>query len=110
MPPPPLPSSEQARPVARASRPRGSSQRPSSGARSLAAIAAAIAAAWLLLLPLVARTPTVERHIRRNESHGVDPSAKFYSELPAMPELWQRIKRAQANRTGRHPAPASPSS
>ncbi|RIK71949.1 MAG: hypothetical protein DCC67_19935 [Planctomycetota bacterium] len=62
---------------------------------ALAAIIAAAATIWLFILPLAARAPSIERHIRRNESLGVDPSAKFYSELPAMPRLWQRIKHAQ---------------
>jgi hypothetical protein len=31
--------------------------------------------------------------IDRNESLGIDPSAKFYSELPLMPEVLERLTR-----------------
>ncbi|MBA3480802.1 MAG: hypothetical protein H0T51_03210 [Pirellulales bacterium] len=60
------------------------------GAR-LALCIAAIAAGWLLLLPWAARTPSVRGMIERNESLGIDPSAKFYSELPAMPAILDRV-------------------
>jgi hypothetical protein len=60
------------------------------GAR-LAISLALIAAIWLLLLPAIAQVSTVRTMIDRHESHGVDPSAKFYSELPAMPMISQRV-------------------
>lgn len=51
----------------------------------------AIAAIWLVILPAIAEVSSVSRMIRRHEAHGVDPSAKFYSELPAMPMITQRV-------------------
>jgi hypothetical protein len=71
--------------------------RPAPGARSpraarLTACILAIAATWLLILPAVARIPAIRQMIARHEAHGVDPSAKFYSELPAMPMISQRVE------------------
>ena len=57
----------------------------------LAAYAAALAIIWLLLLPAAARIPAIREMIARHESNGVDPSAKFYSELPAMPMISARV-------------------
>jgi hypothetical protein len=57
-----------------------------------------IAAIWLLILPALAEVSTIRGMIDRHEADGVDPSAKFYSELPAMPMISQRvdeIRRAQ---------------
>ena len=42
---------------------------------------------WLVALPRIGELPAVRTTIRRNESLGIDPSAKFYSELPAMPRF-----------------------
>jgi hypothetical protein len=52
-----------------------------------------IAVAWLLALPQLATTPVVHRMIERHERLGVDPSAKFYSELPAMPRINEQVRR-----------------
>jgi hypothetical protein len=71
--------------------PRGLSPR-----MKLAACLAALAACWLLALPLAARTPTVRGMVERNERLGIDPSAKFYSELPAMPRVRQRMEAVRA--------------
>jgi hypothetical protein len=54
-----------------------------------------MAACWLILLPLAARMPRIRNDIQRNEALGVDPSAKFYSELPAMPAIMERMKETQ---------------
>jgi hypothetical protein len=62
------------------------------GAR-LALCIAGIAMAWLVLLPWAAETPPVRRMIERNESLGINPSAKFYSELPAAPEIVRDVRR-----------------
>lgn len=58
----------------------------------LAAYAATLALVWLLILPAAARIPAIRQMIARHEAHGVDPSAKFYSELPAMPMISQRVE------------------
>jgi len=60
------------------------------GAR-LALCIAAIAVGWLVLLPWAAQTTSVQDMIERNETLGIDPSAKFYSELPAMPAILDRV-------------------
>jgi hypothetical protein len=61
-----------------------------SGVR-LATCVIAFAVCWLLLLPLAAQQPAIHNYIERNERLGVDPSAKFYSELPAMPAIADRV-------------------
>jgi hypothetical protein len=63
----------------------------------LTACLAAFAVCWLLVLPLVARSSAVSGMIERNERLGIDPSAKFYSELPAMSQLRQRMQAVRAD-------------
>ena len=67
--------------------PRGVSPRT-----RLAACLALLAGCWLLALPLAARTPAVRGMVERNQRLGIDPSAKFYSELPGMPRVRQRME------------------
>ena len=55
---------------------------------------------WLLLLPRVARWPVVQERIARDEHLGVDPSAKFYTELPAMPRVVDRLEAMERRRPG----------
>jgi hypothetical protein len=57
----------------------------------LAICLAVIAAIWLVILPAIAQVSAVRTMIERHEADGVDPSAKFYSELPAMPMISQRV-------------------
>lgn len=76
--------------------------RPAPGVR-LALCLAAIAAIWLLILPALAKVSSIRGMIDRHEADGVDPSAKFYSELPAMPMITRRvdeIRRAQPEAFG----------
>jgi hypothetical protein len=75
-----------------AGEPRGLSPRT-----RLAACLAVLTVCWLLVLPLVARTPAVSSMVERNGRLGIDPSAKFYSELPAMPQLRQRMEAVRAD-------------
>ena len=65
--------------------------RPTPGAR-LAVCLAAIAAIWLVVLPSLAQVPAIRTTIQRHEAHGVDPSAKFYSEVPAMPMIIRQVE------------------
>lgn len=91
---PPLPSQSDER--------VGEPGRPAPGIR-LAVWLAAIAAVWLLILPALAEVSTIRRMIDRHEADGVDPSAKFYSELPSMPMISRRvdeIRRAQPEAFG----------
>lgn len=60
----------------------------------LVAAAALLAAVWLLLLPRVAQQQTVRDTIERNERLGINPAAKFYTELPCMPGMYYQVQRA----------------
>jgi hypothetical protein len=53
---------------------------------------AAIAAIWLLVLPALAEVSAIRTMIDRHEADGVDPSAKFYSEVPAMPMIIRQVE------------------
>ncbi|HWA99795.1 MAG TPA: hypothetical protein VG713_14940 [Pirellulales bacterium] len=55
----------------------------------------AIALVWMVVLPRVAAQPAVRAQIEQNERLGIDPSAKFYTELPAMPQLFERTDSAR---------------
>lgn len=62
------------------------------GPRARLAVCAAVAAViWLAALPRAAQVSSVRAAIERNELNGVDPSAKFYSEIPAMPMISRRV-------------------
>jgi hypothetical protein len=56
-----------------------------------------LAIIWFALLPFLGRQPSIASYIQRNERLGIDPSAKFYTEVPAAPELIERMQ----NRLGR---------
>ena len=67
-------------------------------ARRLGAFAGVLAIAglmWLVVLPALGHVPRVRRYIDYNERVGIDPSAKFYSELPAMRQIIDRATAAQ---------------
>jgi len=71
--------------------PRSSNNR-GRGWRRLTLWLAAIAIAWLIVLAAVARRHAVREAIERNDSLGVNPTAKFYSELPGMPRVNHRVE------------------
>lgn len=52
-----------------------------------------IALVWLVLLPAVGRWSPVETWIDRNQAAGIDPSVKFYSELPVMRSIQWHMER-----------------
>ncbi len=54
---------------------------------------ASIAAVWLLLLPSIAERPAMRVHLDRLEADGIDPSAMFYTELPMMKPILERLER-----------------
>jgi hypothetical protein len=60
----------------------------------LLAATAAVAIVWLTVLPRVGEQPVVREQIRRNERLGIDPAAKFYTELPCMPGIFHRVDRS----------------
>ena len=59
-----------------------------------------VAALWVGVLPHLGRQPEIRRYIDRNERLGIDPSAKFYTELPAIGVLMDKIE--CKGRRGRH--------
>jgi hypothetical protein len=50
----------------------------------LAASIAAVVVVWCGLLPWVAAWPDVAHRLQELDAQGIDPSAMYYSELPAM--------------------------
>lgn len=62
------------------------------GVLHLALCTAAAAFLWLVLLPQLSDLPAVRTTIDRNNALGIDPSAKFYSELPAMPRIIDQLR------------------
>ncbi|HEX3658870.1 MAG TPA: hypothetical protein VHV55_23960 [Pirellulales bacterium] len=61
----------------------------------LLAAAAIVAAIWLGILPYIGSRPPIRAYIERNDSRGIDPSAKFYTELPGMPRFAAQIDDAR---------------
>lgn len=55
------------------------------------AIWVVIGAVWLRVLPWVAAQPAVSARLAELDSKGIDPSAMFYSELPAMADTLAEI-------------------
>ncbi len=64
------------------------------GALRLLAACLVIAGVWFVLLPELGRMRAVREHIERNVRNGIDPSAKFYTELPGMPLILERVDSA----------------
>jgi hypothetical protein len=61
----------------------------------LLATAVLVTAVWLGILPYVGSRPGIRAYIEQNDSAGIDPSAKFYTELPGMPGFLTRIDDAR---------------
>jgi hypothetical protein len=61
----------------------------------LLACVAIAALVWLVALPSLASRPAIQRYIEQNEALGIDPSAKFYTELPGMPDFYDRTDSAR---------------
>ncbi len=61
-----------------------------------------VAIVWLAVLPQIGRQPVVCDYIQHNEQMGIDASAKYYTELPCMPAMFNRVERAiERGRSGR---------
>ena len=56
-----------------------------------------LAIIWMLLLPMVARRPSVAGRIERLEAKGIDPTAIFYTELDAMEAAEARVLSVRAS-------------
>jgi hypothetical protein len=65
------------------------------GWRRLAVWVIAIAVIWLAVLPFLGEQSDIRAYVERNEALGIDPTAKFYTELPAMPDIFDRMQSAQ---------------
>lgn len=76
------------------------SRRRLAGAARLLACVAALGVCWLVALPWAADAPAVHEMISRNERLGINPAVKFYSELPMMPRIRQRLKDVQSAAAG----------
>lgn len=61
----------------------------------LGAVWSVIAATWCALLPAVAGRPAMQMQLQRQESLGIDASAMFYSELPAMEGVNAQMERVR---------------
>lgn len=62
------------------------------GVLHLALAVGCIALVWLVVLPQLGRQANVRAMIDRNEALGIDPSAKFYTELPGMDGYLERVE------------------
>jgi hypothetical protein len=70
--------------------------RPSTTGRiALAAIVAVAAVVWLAILPGVADHPAMRANIERNDRLGIDPTAKFYTEVPGMADFREHVDSAR---------------
>ena len=58
-----------------------------------------LAIVWLTVLPFIGRQPNIDAYIQQNERLGIDPSAKFYTEVPAAPDLVERVQRRLSTET-----------
>jgi hypothetical protein len=74
----------------------------------LAAIAAAAALVWLVVLPSVAHQPRVWASLEAFEAKGIDPSAMFYTELAAMDDVLARLEHFHRRHPGALWAPGVP--
>jgi hypothetical protein len=77
------------------------------GRCALAVTIATVAVVWLAILPLIGRQPVVSDYILRNERLGIDPAAKFYTELPCMPGVYNRVERSMQRARAAVASPAA---
>lgn len=63
-----------------------------SGLTRLACVLAVIIAVWLFALPSLSRRADSKAYLKELERRGIDPSAMFYTELPMMDPLLDRIE------------------
>jgi hypothetical protein len=50
---------------------------------------------WLAVLPWLAARPAIRSHWQWLDEQGIDPSAKFYTDLPVMKEILKRRERRE---------------
>ena len=64
----------------------------STGRRRLAAIVAAIALLWLIVLPAIGNNAAMREAIAEREARGIDSGAMFYTDLELMDGVLARVK------------------
>jgi len=74
--------------------------RSRSNAARLMGLSVALAATWLVVLPWLGRQPAVRAHIERNESQGIDPTAKFYTETESTRHALTRLHSLERREPG----------
>lgn len=65
---------------------------PTSKPLQLAVVTTCMVVAWLVVLPQIGEFPHVRAMIDHNDERGIDPTAKFYTELPMMGRVRERIR------------------
>ena len=59
---------------------------------ALGGTALAIALVWLYVLPALSRRATTAERLHRLDQQGIDASAMFYTDLPLMQRLLEKIE------------------
>ena len=67
--------------------------RPSNGRFRLGIAAVVIAVLWLIVLPWIAERPRMAAHLQWLDTHKIDPSAMFYTELESFDPVLERLER-----------------
>lgn len=70
-----------------------SAERPIAGGGlpGLAVAVGVLGIGWLVVLPWLAKHPAIDARLQWLEARGIDASATYYTELPAMPSILDRI-------------------
>jgi hypothetical protein len=51
-----------------------------------------MATIWLVVLPRLAELPRMREHLEWLDQRGLDPSARYYTDLPAMKPILRRLE------------------
>lgn len=70
------------------------------GRIGLIAVWTVIGVVWCMALPGIAERPAVARRLRELDEQGIDASAMFYSELPAMERVLSDLDRLHRRNPG----------
>ncbi|MGQ0636355.1 MAG: hypothetical protein ACT4QC_17220 [Planctomycetaceae bacterium] len=71
---------------------------PARGLLAFCLLWSAIGLVWWAGLPAVAKYPAIDARLRELDAAGIDASAMFYSELPAMDGVFLRLDRMERRR------------
>ncbi|MCY2976196.1 MAG: hypothetical protein NTW52_16195 [Planctomycetota bacterium] len=61
------------------------------GVLKFACACAVVVAVWMLVLPVVGDFPSVRQRIEGNRAAGINPTAVFYTDHPAMADIERSI-------------------